>query len=63
MVATSMILGTGVDLVHTPRILALCHRNGYERFARRILSSSEYTDWKELGTALDEARVQFLAVR
>lgn len=35
-----MILGTGTDLVHVPRIRRLWERHG-QRFARRILAESE----------------------
>ncbi|KAF8351520.1 4'-phosphopantetheinyl transferase [Amanita rubescens] len=58
------ILGIGVDVVHVPRVLALIHRRGPQKFASRILSSQEVTDWNALPPSMTPfARAQFLAVR
>ena len=61
------ILGIGVDLVRVPRIAQLLRRRGADKFASKILSKSEYTQWKSSFAApadLDDPRcVQFLAVR
>ena len=58
------ILGIGVDVVHVPRILALLNRRRPDRFASRILSTTEYGQWQALQMSDDiQDRVQFLAVR
>jgi hypothetical protein len=54
------ILGVGVDLLHSPRITQLLNRRGPTRFASRVLSLEEISQWKALPTS-DQAR--FLAVR
>ncbi|TFK75975.1 4'-phosphopantetheinyl transferase [Pluteus cervinus] len=58
-----MILGVGVDLVHVPRIVALTRRKGYDRFAKRILSASEHSDWLKLDKNQTDICTRFLAVR
>jgi holo-[acyl-carrier protein] synthase len=57
------ILGIGVDVVHLPRILALLNRRCPDRFASRILSRTEYSQWQALQNSDAQDRVQFLAVR
>ncbi|KAF8812380.1 4'-phosphopantetheinyl transferase [Phlegmacium glaucopus] len=57
------ILGIGVDVVHLPRILALLNRRRADRFASRILSTTEYGQWKALQISDAQDCVQFLAVR
>lgn len=58
------ILGIGVDVVYLPRILALLNRRRPDRFASRILSTTEYGQWQALQISDDlQDRVQFLAVR
>ena len=57
------ILGIGVDVVHLPRILALLNRRRPDRFASRILSTKEYSQWQALQTSDTQDRVQFLAIR
>ena len=57
------ILGIGVDVVHLPRILALLNRRCPDRFASRILSRTEYSQWQALQNSEAQNRVQFLAVR
>lgn len=65
LVTTSMsILGMGVDVVYVPRILALIHRRGSHKFASRILSPQELSDWNALPPSMVPfARARFLAVR
>jgi holo-[acyl-carrier protein] synthase len=57
------ILGIGVDVVYLPRIVALLNRRRPDRFASRILSTTEYDQWKGLQITDTQDRVQFLAVR
>jgi holo-[acyl-carrier protein] synthase len=57
------ILGIGVDVVYLPRILALLNRRRPDRFASRILSTTEYGQWQALQISDAPNRVQFLAVR
>lgn len=57
------VLGIGVDLVYLPRILALLNRGRPDRFASRILSTTEYGQWQALQISDVQHRVQFLAVR
>ena len=57
------ILGIGVDVVHLPRILALLNRRRPDRFASRILSTTEYGQWQALQISDAQDRAQFLAVR
>ena len=57
------ILGIGVDIVHLPRILALLNRRSPDRFAFRILSTTEYDQWHALQISDAQDRAQFLAVR
>ncbi|KAL9536934.1 hypothetical protein MBANPS3_012236 [Mucor bainieri] len=40
-----MIIGVGVDIVHLPRIAALIARRGSDGLAKRILSTTEYTEF------------------
>ncbi|TFK43597.1 4'-phosphopantetheinyl transferase [Crucibulum laeve] len=56
------ILGIGIDLVHIPRISAILFRNKAERFATRILSEREFSEWQNLSDE-DSVRAKFLAVR
>ena len=58
------ILGIGVDVVHLPRFLALLNRRHPDRFASRILSTTEYGKWQalQISDAWQDC-VQFLAVR
>jgi holo-[acyl-carrier protein] synthase len=56
------ILGIGVDLVHVPRIAALLSRRIPEKFAAKILSQEEYSQWETIAPS-DERRIRFLAVR
>ncbi|KIM46250.1 hypothetical protein M413DRAFT_64751 [Hebeloma cylindrosporum] len=57
------ILGIGVDLVHIPRIVSLLERRNPEKFAAKILSPQEYTQWVSLGSSEPSVRLRFLAVR
>jgi phosphopantetheinyl transferase (holo-ACP synthase) len=47
--------------VHLPRVRALVERRGEVTLARRILSSTETTNWDSLETQGD--REKYLAVR
>lgn len=53
------ILGLGVDVVHISRIASLVARRGQQRFAQRILSVEELSDFK-ISTI---SPTRFLAVR
>ncbi|KAH9482450.1 Holo-[acyl-carrier-protein] synthase [Psilocybe cubensis] len=57
------ILGIGVDLVHVPRITSILTRNHGDRFAARILSNEELSEWQSLGLVSISHRARFLAVR
>ena len=57
------IIGIGVDVLHTPRILGLIQRQGASRFARRILSDKELAVWDAIPAAQQARRARFLAVR
>lgn len=57
------ILGIGVDVVYLPRILAVLNRRRPDRFASRILSTTEYDQWKAMQISDAQDSVQFLAVR
>lgn len=59
----SMLFGHGVDVVYLPRLLALVRRRGADRFARRVLSNTEFTTWRTLDVEDIHARVRYLAVR
>jgi holo-[acyl-carrier protein] synthase len=54
-----LIFGVGIDFVEIERIRDALDRHG-ERFAHRILSTSEYADWTAVSEAL---RARFLAKR
>ncbi|KAF9482446.1 4'-phosphopantetheinyl transferase [Pholiota conissans] len=56
------ILGIGVDLVHIPRIAALLSRRTPQKFAAKILSPEEYSQWESIPPS-ESRRAQFLAVR
>jgi len=58
------ILGIGIDVVHLPRIASLLLRRKPARFASRILSPEEYSQWKLFEHVSDQTEsVRFLAVR
>lgn len=57
------ILGIGVDVIYLPRIFALLNRRRPDRFASRILSTTEYGQWQALQISDAQNHVQFLAVR
>lgn len=42
------IIGIGIDIVHVPRIVSLVCRRTPAKFAARILSPSEFTEWQTL---------------
>jgi holo-[acyl-carrier protein] synthase len=42
------IIGIGVDIVHVPRIASLVRRRSPAKFAARILSPTELSEWKTL---------------
>ena len=48
LIASIMILGIGVDILHLPRITALISRRGQDTLARRILSQKEYVQFRQL---------------
>lgn len=54
-----MIVGIGIDLVEIERIDEALARHG-DRFAKRILSDSEFAEWDALSGAM---RSRFLAKR
>jgi len=65
------IIGVGIDIVHVPRIVSLVTRRTPARFASRILSPSEFSEWETLSppttsTSTKDSNqewVRFLAVR
>ena len=72
------IIGVGIDVVHIPRIVSLVTRRTPTKLASRILSPSEFSDWKILSPPTTSAvtprdsnpiwaesleSVRFLAVR
>ncbi|KAF9534862.1 4'-phosphopantetheinyl transferase [Crepidotus variabilis] len=58
------ILGLGVDIVHLPRIAALISRRSADRFACRVLSPTEYGQWKQITrSAAPAEQIRFLGVR
>lgn len=57
------IIGTGVDLLHLPRINALCSRVSSTRLAQRILSEDELKEWSAISPNSVELRTRFLGVR
>ena len=42
------IIGVGIDIVHVPRIVSLVARRSPAKFASRILSPSEFSQWESL---------------
>jgi len=73
------IIGIGIDIVHTPRLVSLVARRSPTKLASRILSPNEFRDWeklfppipstpvpvneRDLGNIADEKWFGFLAVR
>lgn len=57
------ILGIGVDVLHLPRVLALIRRRTESRFASRILSAKEFSEWDAMPLDNVQSRLRFLAVR
>ncbi|KZT12940.1 4'-phosphopantetheinyl transferase [Laetiporus sulphureus 93-53] len=57
------IMGTGVDVLHLPRIASLIQRRGADRLASRILSDHELSIWNTMPEADNSRRTRFLAVR
>ncbi|KIP12876.1 hypothetical protein PHLGIDRAFT_97620 [Phlebiopsis gigantea 11061_1 CR5-6] len=58
------LVGIGVDVLHTPRILALMRRRSPEQLARRILSQTEWKEWRQKVHSRDlPAQATWLAVR
>lgn len=61
---TMGLVGIGVDVLHTPRILALMRRRSPEQLARRILSQTEWKEWRQKVHSRDlPAQATWLAVR
>ncbi|KAI9487507.1 MAG: 4'-phosphopantetheinyl transferase [Benjaminiella poitrasii] len=61
-----MILGIGVDIVHLPRIAAIVHRRGKDKFAKRILSPIEYKEFQSnrlIPSFNDEKQLAYLSSR
>ncbi|KAF8897475.1 4'-phosphopantetheinyl transferase superfamily [Infundibulicybe gibba] len=54
------MLGIGVDVVHIPRVVALCGRRTATKLAARILSTHEHQQWSMLRQS---DSIRFLAVR
>lgn len=42
------VIGVGIDIVHVPRIVSLVARRSPTKLAARILSPSEFREWKTL---------------
>ena len=42
------IIGVGIDIVHVPRIVSLVARRTPAKFAARILSQNEFSEWETL---------------
>jgi holo-[acyl-carrier protein] synthase len=57
-----MIFGIGTDVCDVRRIRATWERHG-DRFARRILSESEYATWQARSARWPERGLRFLATR
>lgn len=55
------ILGIGVDIVQLSRVARIVDKRGAARFAQRILSVEERTEWEQLQG--QEQQIRFLAVR
>ena len=59
-----MILGVGVDIVHLPRIAALISRRGSDKLAKRILSPTEYIEFRaKYDINNDPSQVRYLGSR
>lgn len=57
-----MIYGIGTDLCDVRRIRASVERHG-DRFAKRILSETEYTTWQARGERWPDRGIRYLATR
>ena len=49
------VIGIGVDIVHVPRLASLVRRRSPAKFAVRILSPSELSEWKTLSPSTTSA--------
>ena len=57
-----MIYGIGTDICDVRRIRASLERHG-ERFAKKVLSDTEFSTWKARGARWPERGVRYLATR
>lgn len=57
-----MIVGIGTDICDVRRVQASLQRHG-ERFARKVLSDAEFTQWQARSARWPERGVRYLATR